>query len=46
MEEADVLAGESEPDGIALIDVIVVGDLLHDEGIDAVRETVAGAKDA
>lgn len=27
-------------------DVIVVGDLLHDEGIDAVRETVRGARDA
>lgn len=27
-------------------DVVVVGDLLHDEGVDAVRETVRGAKDA
>ncbi|SNR48960.1 phosphoglycerol geranylgeranyltransferase [Halorubrum vacuolatum] len=27
-------------------DVIVVGNLLHDEGVDAVRETVEGAKDA
>jgi phosphoglycerol geranylgeranyltransferase len=27
-------------------DVIVVGDLLHEEGVDAVRETVQGAKDA
>jgi phosphoglycerol geranylgeranyltransferase len=27
-------------------DVIVVGDLLHDEGVDAVRETVEGARDA
>ncbi|MFW6449105.1 MAG: geranylgeranylglyceryl/heptaprenylglyceryl phosphate synthase, partial [Halobacteriota archaeon] len=27
-------------------DVIVVGDLLHDEGIDAVAETVRGARDA
>jgi phosphoglycerol geranylgeranyltransferase len=27
-------------------DVIVVGDLLHDEGCEAVRETVEGAKDA
>ncbi len=27
-------------------DTIVVGDLLHDEGVDAVRETVEGAKDA
>jgi phosphoglycerol geranylgeranyltransferase len=27
-------------------DVIVVGDLLHDKGVDAVRETVAAAKDA
>jgi phosphoglycerol geranylgeranyltransferase len=27
-------------------DVVVVGDLLHDEGCDAVRETVEGAKDA
>ncbi|WP_224269967.1 phosphoglycerol geranylgeranyltransferase [Haloprofundus salinisoli] len=27
-------------------DVIVVGDLLHDEGVDAVRETVEGVKDA
>ncbi|WP_336000074.1 phosphoglycerol geranylgeranyltransferase [Halorientalis halophila] len=27
-------------------DVIVVGDLVHDEGADAVRETVEGAKDA
>jgi len=27
-------------------DTIVVGDLVHDEGVDAVRETVKGAKDA
>ncbi|AKH97079.1 phosphoglycerol geranylgeranyltransferase [Halanaeroarchaeum sulfurireducens] len=27
-------------------DVVVVGDLLHDEGIEAVEETVRGAKDA
>ncbi len=27
-------------------DVVVVGNLLHDEGVDAVRETVEGAKDA
>ncbi|MGM0399339.1 MAG: phosphoglycerol geranylgeranyltransferase [Halobacteriota archaeon] len=27
-------------------DVVVVGNLLHDEGIDAVEETVRGAKDA
>ncbi|WP_246987033.1 phosphoglycerol geranylgeranyltransferase [Halorientalis marina] len=27
-------------------DVIVVGDLVHDEGVDAVRETVEGAHDA
>ena len=27
-------------------DVVVVGDLLHDEGCDAVRETVEGAKAA
>jgi phosphoglycerol geranylgeranyltransferase len=27
-------------------DVVVVGDLVHDEGVDAVRETVEGAKDA
>ncbi|GGL72072.1 phosphoglycerol geranylgeranyltransferase [Halocalculus aciditolerans] len=27
-------------------DTIVVGDLLHDEGVDAVRETVKGAKEA
>jgi len=27
-------------------DVIVVGDLVHDEGVDAVAETVRGAKDA
>lgn len=27
-------------------DVVVVGDLLHDEGVDAVRETVEGAGDA
>ncbi|PSQ20081.1 geranylgeranylglyceryl/heptaprenylglyceryl phosphate synthase [Halobacteriales archaeon QS_8_69_26] len=26
-------------------DVVVVGDLVHDEGVDAVRETVEGAKD-
>jgi len=26
-------------------DVVVVGDLLHDEGVDAVRETVEGARD-
>jgi phosphoglycerol geranylgeranyltransferase len=26
-------------------DVVVVGDLVHDEGVDAVRETVAGARD-
>ena len=27
-------------------DTVVVGDLLHDEGVEAVRETVAGARDA
>jgi phosphoglycerol geranylgeranyltransferase len=27
-------------------DVVVVGDLLHDEGCAAVRETVEGVKDA
>ena len=27
-------------------DTVVVGDLLHDEGVDAVRETVEGAADA
>ena len=27
-------------------DTVVVGDLVHDEGVDAVRETVKGAKDA
>ena len=27
-------------------DCVVVGDLVHDEGVDAVRETVEGAKDA
>jgi phosphoglycerol geranylgeranyltransferase len=27
-------------------DTIVVGDLVHDEGVDAVRETVEGARDA
>jgi phosphoglycerol geranylgeranyltransferase len=27
-------------------DAVVVGNLLHDEGVDAVRETVEGAKDA
>ena len=27
-------------------DVIVVGDLLHDEGVDAIEETVRGVKDA
>lgn len=27
-------------------DTVVVGDLVHDEGVDAVRETVRGAKDA
>jgi phosphoglycerol geranylgeranyltransferase len=27
-------------------DVVVVGDLLHDEGVEAVRETVGGARDA
>jgi len=27
-------------------DVVVVGDLLHDEGCDAVRETVEGVKNA
>jgi phosphoglycerol geranylgeranyltransferase len=27
-------------------DAVVVGDLLHDEGVDAVRETVEGVKDA
>lgn len=30
----------------SLADTIVVGDLFHDEGIDAVRETVRGAADA
>jgi phosphoglycerol geranylgeranyltransferase len=27
-------------------DTVIVGDLVHDEGIDAVTETVNGAKDA
>jgi phosphoglycerol geranylgeranyltransferase len=27
-------------------DTVVVGDLLHDEGVDAVRRTVEGVKDA
>jgi phosphoglycerol geranylgeranyltransferase len=27
-------------------DTVIVGDLVHDQGVDAVRETVAGAKDA
>ncbi|EFW91944.1 geranylgeranylglyceryl phosphate synthase-like protein [Haladaptatus paucihalophilus DX253] len=27
-------------------DIVVVGDLVHDEGVEAVRETVEGAKDA
>jgi phosphoglycerol geranylgeranyltransferase len=27
-------------------DTVIVGDLVHDEGVDAVRETVEGAKDA
>jgi phosphoglycerol geranylgeranyltransferase len=30
----------------SLADTIVVGDLFHDEGIEAVRETVRGAADA
>ncbi len=30
----------------AVSDVVVVGDLVHDEGVDAVRETVEGAQDA
>ncbi|MFB6105499.1 MAG: phosphoglycerol geranylgeranyltransferase [Halobacteriaceae archaeon] len=30
----------------AVADVVVVGDLLHDEGVEAVRETVRGARDA
>ena len=30
----------------AVADVIVVGDLLHDEGVEAVEETVEGVKDA
>ncbi len=30
----------------SVADTVVVGDLLHDEGVDAVRETVEGAKDA
>jgi phosphoglycerol geranylgeranyltransferase len=30
----------------ARADVVVVGDLVHDEGVDAVGETVEGAKDA
>jgi phosphoglycerol geranylgeranyltransferase len=33
-----------EMGGVA--DVVVVGDLLHDEGVDAVRETVEGVRDA
>jgi len=37
---------ESANEMAAHSDVIVVGDLLHDEGVDAVRETVKGAKDA
>ena len=28
----------------AIADVVIVGDLVHDEGVDAVAETVAGAK--
>lgn len=28
-----------------LADVVIVGDLVHDEGVDAVRETVEGARD-
>ena len=27
-------------------DTVIVGDLIHDEGADAVRETVEGARDA
>jgi phosphoglycerol geranylgeranyltransferase len=27
-------------------DTVIVGDLVHDEGADAVRETVEGARDA
>ena len=27
-------------------DTVIVGDLVHDEGCDAVRETVRGAKEA
>ena len=34
--------GNGSPDA----DVIVVGDLIHEEGCDAVAETVRGAKDA
>lgn len=30
----------------AITDTVVVGDLIHDEGVEAVRATVAGAKDA
>jgi len=30
----------------AVADTVVVGDLVHDEGVDAVRETVEGARDA
>ncbi|ELZ51453.1 geranylgeranylglyceryl phosphate synthase-like protein [Halorubrum coriense DSM 10284] len=37
---------ESANEMAAHSDVVVVGDLLHDEGVDAVRETVKGAKDA
>jgi len=36
---------ESANEMAAHADVIVVGDLLHEEGVDAVRETVKGAKD-
>lgn len=37
---------EDAHDMAAYADVIVVGDLLHDEGVEAVAETVRGAKDA
>ncbi|MFB6094984.1 MAG: geranylgeranylglyceryl/heptaprenylglyceryl phosphate synthase, partial [Halodesulfurarchaeum sp.] len=30
----------------SVADVIVVGNLLHEEGVDAVEETVHGVKDA
>ena len=52
LDEASLFYGggihdyESANEMAQYADTVVVGDLVHDEGVDAVRETVEGAKDA